>query len=790
MRPMSLTPPSDPSGLLERAPRLARLLPDEALASALARGDAWTVRAVLVRRLQHEPPGPTRELLAALVEDRAAFVTTVRTPRTRSVLGTGLRWKGRPAPDAPQAPFVAARTVSVLGLSVWPLDDYLVRASPTAPLQVIGQVPPPAGRAWRRAGIVAGVALGVCVGVGVGGALLDARRVRAVSVVNGLSRPVEVRIGAQHWVVAPGTQEQGTLKLEDAAPHATASWPGAEKPFEDVVLPTDGERLIYNVRGVAMLEGRRPSVAATIPDRRTLAGSGASLFPEEALFVAKADWESTVRAHMEAGRWRLAGQVASAVAEVDPLNTRARELAARCFLVSDAQPPANLPAALRSRDTIGFAHMLMNRWQEDLGAQVLAQDLLGFVGVGETARARYSEHAQQFPDSPLAALYLTRALTQTTPLTQVLPAYEELARRFPDSPEVGRALLEVRWLQELEDPRLSRQETGDPSRAQVMETARLADALVAKHPPQTVEALELFVRIYLRAHRRDAATALVHRFGQDPRHRSWDFLVLAGRVAAVAGPAHTPYVLRDWIPAALSRQPGRMLLLDLLIGQRLPGNEEVAMLASPNDSPVIVYTREVLRPSQRIAEWIAKMPEAELSQLEPEVAALFALELTRTGNAGAKHLFHASLPLLLAREPLLKFLKTGDVTPAFSRLAPGLRAAALVVRARRESKEGYLVFTERLDGLEGLDALQGFATRAADTWLRGAFDACMDTKVPYVFPPGVALQLTGSLAQDIARQENDREARRPNCEARVLRPTGRPLPKASLPPLNANGADP
>ncbi|RKG94449.1 hypothetical protein D7V97_38915 [Corallococcus sp. CA053C] len=627
--------------------------------------------------------------------------------------------------------------------------------------------------------------------MGVGSAVLDARKVRAVSVINGLSRPVEVRIGTQRWVVAPGTQEQGSVKLEDAAPHARASWPGAERPFEDVVLPTDGERLIYNVRGAAMLEARRAfSVDGSGPGRRTLAGTGTLLFPEEALVVAQADWESTVRAHAEAGRWRLAGQVASAVAEVDPLNTRARSLAARCFLFSDAQFPANVPAALRSRDTLGFAHMLMSRWQEDLGAQVLAQDLLGFVGVGETARARYSEHAQQFPDSPLAALYLTRALTQATPLTQVLPAYEELARRFPDSPEVGRALLEVRWLQELEDPRLSRQEAGDPSRARVMETARLADPLVAKHPPQTVEALELFVRIYLRAHRRDTATALVHRFGQDPRNRSWDFLVLAGRVANVAGPAHTPYVLRDWIPAALGRQPERMRLLDLLTGQRLPKDAELAALSSPTDRAVIALTRDVLTAPRRAMERAATESEAVLSRLDPEIAALLALELTRTGDARAKRLFNASLPLMLAREPLLKFLQTDTVTPAFSRLAPGLRAAALLVRARRESKEGYPVFTERLDGLEGLDALQGFATRAADTWLRSAFDACMDTKVPYVFPPGVALQLTGALVQDIARQENDREARRPNCEARVVRPTGRPLPKASPPPGNANGADP
>ncbi|RKH44324.1 tetratricopeptide repeat protein, partial [Corallococcus llansteffanensis] len=624
-----------------------------------------------------------------------------------------------------------------------------------------------------------------------GGALLDARKVRAVSVVNGLSRPVEVRIGAQHWVVAPGAQEQGTLKLEDEAPHARASWPGAEQPFEDVVLPTDGERLVYNVRGAAMLEGHlAPTANPAGPGRRTLAGSGAILFPEEVLFVAKADWESTVRAHMEAGRWRLAGQVASAVAEVEPLNTRARELAARGFLLSDAQSPSHLPETLRSRDTVGFAHLLMNRWQQDLDAQALAQDLLGFVGQREQARARYSEHAQQFPDSPLAALYLTRALTPGTPLAQAVPAYEELARRFPDSPEVGRARLEARWLEELEDPRPSRQEAGDPSRERVMETARLADPLVAKHPPETVEALELFVRIYLRAHRRDTATALVRRFGQDPRNRSWDFLVLAGRVANVAGPAHTPYVLRDWIPAAMSRQPERMLLLDLLTGQRLPKDAELAALSSPTDRAVIALTRDVLTQPQRAMERAAKESEAVLSRLEPEVAALLALELTRTGDAQAKRLFNASLPLMLAREPLLKFLQTDTVTPAFSRLPPGLRAAALLARAHRESKEGYPVFTEPLDGLEGLDALQGFATRAADAWLRSAFDACMDTKVPHVVPPGVALQLTGDLVQYIARLENDRGGRRPNCAARVVTPTGRPLPKAPPSSGNANGADP
>ncbi|RKH34315.1 hypothetical protein D7Y13_14660 [Corallococcus praedator] len=800
---MSLALPTDPSGLLERAPRLAELLPDAALAEALARGDAWKVHALLMQRLAQERPGPTRELLAALVEDRGAFVTSAPTPRTPSFLGTGLRWKGQPAPTAPDAPFVAERTVTVLGLPVWPLNDYLVRGTPSAPLQVIGQVPPPARRAWRRAGVVGCVVLGLCVGVGLGGALLSLGQKHAVSVINGLSRPVVVRIGAQHWEVAPGVRVDGVVTLEKGeVPHGRASWPGSEWPFEDVVLPTAGDHIVYNVRGAATLEGQGPSASRTMGllSRRPLPGSGSLLFPDEALVVAKADWESTVLGHMEAGRWQLAGQVASAVAEVEAGNVRARELGARSVLLADAQTHDHRPGDPRAKNTATFARMLMHQWQNDLGAQSLAQDLMASAGLGKEALERYYEHENAFRDQPLPALYLRRARTLEVLSSLALPEYESLAKRFPDSPDVGRALLEARWRKELEDPLASRELTWGPTRDFVRDTSSRLEAFAAKHPPETVEQLELFVRIHLRAWRKDAATALVHRFGQDPRHRSWDFLVLAGRLAEVVGPAHTPYVLRDWIPPAMTRQPERMLLLDLLTGRRMPKEEERLALKSPIDQTVLGLTRDTLEQPARAMEQAAKESDAVLSRMEPEVVALLALELTRTGDARGKRLFTTSLPLLFARDALLKYLHSGEVTPAFSRLAPDLRAGAVLVRARREAKEGYTVFTGRLDGFGGLDALQGFAVRAAPVWMKLAFDACMDTKVPHKHPEGVMVMLKGDLIQRWNQEENNREGRRPNCVARVVEPTGLPPPKdapaagtpaAGTPEAgNANGADP
>ncbi|RKG65237.1 hypothetical protein D7W79_38105, partial [Corallococcus exercitus] len=629
-----------------------------------------------------------------------------------------------------------------------------------------------------------------CALAGAGAVWLEARSLRAVTVVNGLSRPVDVRIGGEHWVVAPGTREQGRVKLGADRLHAVATWPGQEAVIEDVMLPTEGERILYNVKGVAKLAAVPDDDATSAaPRSRSLPESGMVLEEGEQLSVQAASWEASARAFSDEGDWEAAGRVAAAVAQVEPGNTLAREMAARAWLFVDMQVPANLPADLRWRNTRDYAAMLMHTWQEDPAAQALALSLMRYIGQGGQARARYAEHAQQHPDSPLAALYLQRASSQAPDSTAAVDAWANLAERFPDSPDVTRAWLEARWRFELGDASRS---WGDSERQDfVVGTARRVQALEEKHPPETLEALELDVRILLRAQLRDAATALVRRYGQDPRRRTWDFLVLAGRTAEAAGPEHTSYVMRDWIPPALARQPERMLLLDLLTGQRSPKDAELAALPSVEARSVLRLTRDVLVDPRRALKKADGDPSTVLSQLDPEVLALFALVHTRTGDAVGKKLFSFSLPLMLARDPLRNHVLSTSGTPGedFLRLPPGLRAAATLVHARRDDKEGYPVFTERLDGLARMDALGGFAVRAASAWMRQAFDACMDTKVEHSLPPGTLLR--GDLVKEQARREDDREGRRSNCEARIVTPTGLPLPRATATtPENANGADP
>jgi hypothetical protein len=783
---MSLTPVSDPSGLLERAPRLVELLPDAGLTDALSRGDTWAVYAELERRLAREPRGPTRGLVAALLEDPAAFVIAARPPPTASVLGTGTRWRGQP--EAPGVPYVAARTVTVLGLPVWPLDAWLVRASGPAPLQVIGQVPTP--RRVRRHRARTGVAalLGLCALLGAGLAWHEASRMRTVTIVNGLSRPVEVRIGGQRWVVPSGGRESGRVKVEDPGLRAVTGWPGEEKPFEEPLLPTwTGEEILYNVHGVSTVRVLPESGATFGRGARSLSDTVNVLREGEQLSFISASWEATSRAHAEAGRWPQAGQVALAVAEVERDNVRAREMAARAFLIAAYQAPANMPDALRWRDTQEFARKLMQGWQEDPDAQSLAQALMGLANQGAFARARYVEHAKTHGDSPLAALYLLRMDTPHFGDTWVVDAYQALTERFPDSPDVVRASLDARWRYEQGEPSGKHRDLNEETReAFARETARLTDAFLEKHPPETVAQLELFVRIYLRARLRDAATSLVRRHAQEPRHRTWDFLVLAGRTAAAAGPEHTSYVMRDWIPSPLLQQPERMALLDLLTGQRKPKQEELAGGPDPVERAALRLTYDVLYDPPRALRNALSESEAVLSRLDPEVSALLALELARTGEARAWQLLNASLPTLLARDSLRGYLfrssRTGE--PELTALHPGLRAAAALVHARRDAKEGYPVFIEALDGLARVDALGGLSVRAASLWMRQAFDACLDTKVAVPLPAGI--HLTGAVVAEHARQENDRDAHRPNCEARVVAPTRLPLPPAP----KANGAGP
>jgi len=118
---------ADPSGFTERAPALGSLLPDEALARALAGGDALAVHAALVARASRERAGPVKATLKALLAQPELFAVSEAPPRLGVVLGTGISFVGLPSSPQQDEPFVATRALRLLSLPVWPLSQHLVR---------------------------------------------------------------------------------------------------------------------------------------------------------------------------------------------------------------------------------------------------------------------------------------------------------------------------------------------------------------------------------------------------------------------------------------------------------------------------------------------------------------------------------------------------------------------------------------------------------------------------------------------------------------------------------------
>jgi hypothetical protein len=105
-----------------------------------------------------------------------------------------------------------------------------------------------------------------------------------------------------------------------------------------------------------------------------------------------------------------------------------------------------------------------------------------------------------------------------------------------------------------------------------------------------------------------------------------------------------------------------------------------------------------------------------LSRLDPETAAVLALELSRRGEKeAAQRVFGASLTLLAARAPLLAYVHMGAVRPEFPLLPPGLQAAAYLIRARasediRKKEQTYARWADALGGM----ARQAFGLKEAE----------------------------------------------------------------------------
>ncbi|MDY7227824.1 tetratricopeptide repeat protein [Hyalangium rubrum] len=670
--PSALPLEADPSGLTERAPVITTLLPDEALARALAAGDSFAVHAVLSARMAREPRGPTRDTLRQLLAHPVSFAVAERPPGLGELKGTGVGFIGLPPPSQQEVPFIATRAVRVLGVAVWPLSQHLVRRDSEGNVEVLGRVPTSARfrvRQW-----VSKVALGAVGLVCLAGIAMPFIT-REVSLINGLSRPVEVSVdGRRTFQVAPGSQLTISLRSLSGPHKFEARWPGETKPFEEFSLRAE-QRNFYNVLGAASF--MVDDAAEYTPPRRVDFRAGA-LGPDDMMWKERLNWEETVQEHADAGRLQAAGELAQSIALADPTSLRAREAAAHWLM------------RYNPSKALEFAQRLISRYPDDRAAHELFQDVYGLLG-HETTGA-YVSMDKAAPDASVG-----RALVQARSRRpeEQREAYARVLERFPDSFEAQRAMARLR----LAD--------GYPQRALEL----LDEALVKA--PESVEDLELRVRALIALKRVGEASRAVQRYVEAtarPR-RSWELAVLAGRLARLAGPDRTPYITDPLLPAEFMESPAAQLRFTLMTGFRTLKDEELNFTGNVTERESLWLAFLILGNAEKAAAQVSSAKDGVLNRLPLEAAAILALELTRQGDTqAAERLFGTHFALMKARKPLEAYVRSGEVQPRFPMLPPDLLAVAYLVRARAVDKDAFI---ERAYA-RWTDGLGGFARRALD----------------------------------------------------------------------------
>jgi tetratricopeptide (TPR) repeat protein len=393
--------------------------------------------------------------------------------------------------------------------------------------------------------------------------------------------------------------------------------------------------------------------------------------------ILRGGWETRLRFHEESGHWQAAAELAKAVFLADPSQHQAGREAARILVQTQPQ------------QALWFARELPQAFPDDPAISQIAQDVLVALDERPVAFRLYEAQAKAAPDSVGRALMAARV----APPEQVREATARVRERFPEAPEALRAVARLH----LAD--------GFPQ-----EALKLLEAALAKGP-ESLEDLELRVRTLVSLDRSREASWVVKQFHGDPRHVSWELAILAGRLARMAGPTRTQYVARELLPPPLTNSPEHTAAFALLTGESSVKDDELNAVADPLAREALTLTRALFKDFEAAVKQATLARGPMLSRLDPETAAVLALELSRRGEKEpAKRVFGSSLALLAARAPLLAYVNTGVVKPEFPLLPPGLQSAAYQIRARaveqnRLVEQAYARWA---------DALGGMARRALD----------------------------------------------------------------------------
>ncbi len=709
---------SDPRKWLEACPELAQFASDPELSAAIAAGDARRlVRALERRRKGRRGPFEARALDTILARRRLFIVPISKAPGLQTINGIGTSMFGK-ADAAPDGTHIATRFITFLFAPLFPLRSYLVWSAGRQ-YQFFGEVPlSRTMRLWRwtvGALAVAGLA------VAAAGLWASASRQR-VHFLNGLDVPIAVEVAGAKAELAPGGRAERAVAT--GRHHLVARAAGGRVVEElDVEVPRWTSLVAYNALGTAMLYVEKvvyskDAPKAPLPAEEPVVYAGTSFVVRDGVswvFQAAPTQLEVDSSKAREIRWR--GDVAPGgwrVATGYLVDTgRASEAAALAGRVAQAEPGQ----ADALSQWIGLTHLsggpaaalevarkAMEISPELLDVHRAYSHLMSLSGRLPEARKLYAERAARDPGSAVAR-YLAARLE---PEEKARAAFADLVREHPDNPDFRRALGWAEWV------------TGRPEAA-----VREWDAFAKLDPERAGSLAEERADAMVRAGR--AADAAREVYGRSHEKPEVGNAILYARVArlAAAPPAPAVALLEKWVAQAQGdedrseRSAWAAVHAAAILGDRLPPEKELgAVRHEPGRLALRIMRAAASDPAPALSAAAGARREV-LTLVPPTVLALLAGEAVRRGDAAlAEKIAAAGSGIAAPASALAAFVK-GEEPEELGDLAPELRAALLLVRARAAEAAGKPAGPIYAAARKG-DALPGAVTVAAARWPRPA----------------------------------------------------------------------
>lgn len=707
---MSIPPKVTSSAIDEYLERLER---DPVAGPILRSGDRLRLYEWLRGRQEDTTDPQERRLLAVLLRERRRFLVVLHErPRVHSVLGTGTRLLGAEDPQPRDESSIVTLYLSVLYLPVLPLAQYLARTVGMGQREILGQVPlAPRLRWWRRGLVVITLAATFL-------AVLSLRidsHYREIRFVNGLDIPVRVSLGRANvfFVAAQGRVPRRLGR--GVYPVTVFTRDGEILDKDSIQIPEQADTLIYNILGAAPLYAEQltpPSPSGTSAPPPTSASppveqyAGQRLIARQAIdYLFETPPEGAGGAHQRGpavwhldvapGGWPTALQVLAA----DRL-AEAAALAERIYRAEPSFEPAMQYAsyfigeARGPEALLGFAREVVAKHPDSVEAHRVYQQAMLLAGRHAECLAEYRALHERKPDSPMMG-YLRARIERPA---EALPLIGDLVKRFPEDPNLRRALAALLLGQR-----------------QFVEAVPHFMKYKALAPQDRRPVLEPLARALVATGRAAEAAQEVRQFIDEQATGDPELSVLYARVARLAGD-EAPLPPDHYFGATSDahRYPSHLWYTCLVEGQAAPP-EALSAVVDTRLRALLALECTAWHDLDRALETVRKAPIELVNQLDSSVVLLFAGELGRRGDIqSAGRLLDHLTDLSIDRATLKARVLTSGSAVDPDDLDLEYQAALALIAGRRATspaERARLYQAARRD-----DILRGSVTLALEHW--------------------------------------------------------------------------